>query len=105
MIFKQKKKTRHITLLSGQAVLFDGPLPEIPLREELILKTSTHFFNDPNPCYIHRGAVRIRLTAELESSLLSADPDLALLEDYTGLTGIDMVCIDGVQIQKESSDH
>lgn len=105
MIFKQKKKTRHITLLSGQTVLFDGPLPEIPLSEELILKTSTHFFNDPNPCYIHRGAVRIRLTAELETSLLSSAPDFSMVESYTGMTGIDAICFDGVQLKKDGSDH
>lgn len=92
MLFKpkQKKKIRCVILSSDTAELYNGPLSEIPLCESLILETSTRFFNDPNPCYIHRGAVRVRLTAELEALFVSCDQSqlCAKFESYTGLEGI-----------------
>lgn len=92
MLFKpkQKKKIRCVILSSDTAELYNGPLAEVPLREELIIETSTRFFNDPNPCYIHRGAVRVRLTAELEALFTSADQAelCSQFESYTGLCGI-----------------
>ncbi len=90
---KQKKKIRHVTLYAKNTELYSGPLAEIPLCESLIIETSTRFFNDPNPCYIHRGAVRVRLTAELEALFASADSDTLCTKFalYTGLADIDNV--------------
>ncbi|MCI8624318.1 MAG: hypothetical protein HFG26_11765 [Provencibacterium sp.] len=50
-------------------LLFEGELQDIPLREEMILQKSIEFFDDPSPCYIHRGAVMNRLYMELEDAL------------------------------------
>ena len=37
----------------------------IPIKEEVIIGRSKIFFNDPEPCYIHRGAVCVRLNEEI----------------------------------------
>jgi hypothetical protein len=49
----------------GGAVLFEGPLNELRFSEALIIAKSRHFFNDPEPCFIHRSAVAARLFGEL----------------------------------------
>lgn len=41
------------------------PLQELPLPEACVLELSERYFNDPEPCVIHRNAVRIRVIAEL----------------------------------------
>lgn len=66
---KQKKPELQLRLFteSGQEIcLF---LPDFKFKEQVILEHSKRFFNDPNPCYIHRGAVTVRLLAELEEEL------------------------------------
>ncbi|MBQ7839766.1 MAG: hypothetical protein IJ390_04670 [Lachnospiraceae bacterium] len=70
---KEKKKSkpegRRVCVLGEEKVLYEGKLEELPLREDVILAKSEEFFHDPNPCYIHRGAVSIRLYLELEQAL------------------------------------
>lgn len=44
------------------------PLPpsaEFPLPEEIVLMLSVRYFNDPEPCEIHRAAVQKRAMLEL----------------------------------------
>lgn len=38
---------------------------ELPIKENAILEKSIQFFNDPDPCYIHRGAVNMRINEEI----------------------------------------
>ena len=52
----------------GEHEVYRGTLTDLPLKEEIILEKSEEFFNDPNPCFIHRSAVRVRLLAELEEA-------------------------------------
>lgn len=94
MLFKQKKKPARLTLSSNGTVLYQGPVSEVPLKESKVLEVSTRFFNDPNPCYIHRGAVRVRLTAEIEQMMQSGTPDLPMLRAYTGLENIDSALLE-----------
>lgn len=73
MFFKKEKKKkaergRYVRIVGGQGILYEGRLEELPLREEVILAKSEEFFHDPDPCYIHRGAVSIRLYLELEEA-------------------------------------
>lgn len=65
MFFKPKKKLPSLQLCSHGHVVYEGFLKDIPLRESIILEKSVQFFNDPEPCHIHRSAVRVRLTEEL----------------------------------------
>lgn len=84
MPFLRKKQILTITLFQGDEVLYRGPLEEIPLEEEEVLAGSVRFFDDPDPCYIHRGAVRARFTAEMEEALKADPDDLSLIRKYTG---------------------
>jgi hypothetical protein len=49
----------------GETLLIDTTF-HLPLSEAMILQKCLEFFNDPDPCYIHRGAVITRLYFELE---------------------------------------
>ena len=60
------KMIKYITVHSQDKLLYDGKWDEIPFDEKIILEYSIRFFDDPSPCYIHRGAVRVRLLSELE---------------------------------------
>lgn len=95
MLFRQKKKIVRLTVFCEDHILYQGPVSEVPLRESKVLEVSTRFFNDPNPCYIHRGAVRVRLTAELEEMMKKDScPDLAMLREYTGLDSADRALLE-----------
>ena len=66
---KEKEKEKVIRVcLKGEEV-YRGTMTDLPLKEEIILSKSDEFFNDPNPCFIHRSAVRVRLIAELEEAV------------------------------------
>lgn len=65
MFFKSKKTLEIIQLYHNSQLLYEGELKDLPLKESVVLAKSLEFFNDPEPCYIHRGAVRIRLTEEI----------------------------------------
>ena len=54
----------HLYSESGE-LLREMPLQELPLPEACVLELSERYFNDPEPCVIHRNAVRMRVIAEL----------------------------------------
>lgn len=41
-------------------------LTSVPIKEQTIISKSIEFFNDPEPCFIHRSAVIKRLVAEID---------------------------------------
>lgn len=45
-------------------------MTSLPIKEEFIVKKSMEYFNDPEPCFIHRGAVFTRILAELDEYFL-----------------------------------
>ena len=53
--------------------LYDGRLTDFSMREETIKSLSLQFFNDPEPCEIHRSAVLSRVFMELEEALRSGE--------------------------------
>ncbi|MBQ1189321.1 MAG: hypothetical protein IIX57_02765, partial [Lachnospiraceae bacterium] len=64
----------------------------LPIRESVILEKSVEFFDDPEPCHIHRGAVRVRLTAEIQLEIENnKDPEIPgpLLKRYANFETID----------------
>lgn len=94
MLFKKKSSPAplpSVRVLAGERVLYEGKLKDIPLKETVILEKSVHFFNDPEPCYIHRGAVRIRLTEELHQELLARTDGTPgpVFTEYADLEGAD----------------
>lgn len=94
MVFGRKKKILQLTLLGDDEILYQGPLEEVPLEEEEVIAGSVRFFNDPDPCYIHRGAVRVRFTAEIEEALKAEPQNLDLLMRYTGCTALTAARLD-----------
>ncbi len=66
----KKKSLMYMRVLDqGGAILFEGLPTNLPFPEEVIIQKSIHYFNDPHPCYIHRGAVIMRLAAEMQQAL------------------------------------
>ena len=75
MFFKAKKSSLKalplLRLYVESRLIYDGLLKDLPLKEEIILQKSVEFFDDPDPCHIHRSAVRVRLVAEPGPLLLA----------------------------------
>jgi hypothetical protein len=69
---KRAGKKREMTLVlrdgSGREVFCDNP-SALELEEETMLRLSVRFFNDPEPCVIHRSAVVKRVAMELAEML------------------------------------
>ena len=82
-MFLKHKKKRFLTVTLDNTILYDGLWDNLPLAEEIIIEKSIEFFDDKEPCEIHRGAVQIRLLAELEA-LLSTSDFKSLFLTYTG---------------------
>lgn len=87
-LFK-KKTILYARLESNGSVLYSGRWNDLPLAEEVILKKSVEFFDDADPCYIHRNAVRVRLISELEGMKSEKDRFLETLSEWTGLGTVD----------------
>ena len=62
---KHKEQAKELEVRLDGKVLFSGSLIELPLKDEWIVKKCVEFFNDPEPCFIHRGAVSVRLLNEI----------------------------------------
>ena len=92
MLFKKKKPLPTIQLYNANTLLYDGFLKDVPLKESVILEKSVAFFDDPEPCHIHRGAVRTRLTAEIQKELEKASDASVpgpLLKQYINFDSVD----------------
>lgn len=91
---REKKCKKYIRIFSGSQISYDGLFEALPLCEPVIIQKSIQFFDDPEPCYIHRNAVRIRMLAELEQITgpsfpsSSKSPALELLRQYTGISSL-----------------
>lgn len=69
-MFKWKNRAKTVQQLSLLAAdgtaLLSVPVQEMPIPEACVIELSEQFFHDPEPCEIHRGAVRLRAVAELQ---------------------------------------
>jgi hypothetical protein len=100
---KAKEKYRFCTILlrgKGGTVLFTGPLETLRFSEKLTVAKSIYFFNDPEPCFIHRSAVAARLFEELNlllekaKTISAAELDKSCpgyLDEYPGAESIEIV--------------
>lgn len=86
MLFKAKASLPHLILFADGQKIYNGRLSEIPIKETVILNKSVHFFNDPEPCHIHRNAVRMRLAQEIlqecQEECSSPGPILCAYADF-----------------------
>lgn len=93
MFFRKKSAAPalpSVRILAGDHVVYEGLLKDIPIKETVLIEKSIYFFDDPEPCFIHRDAVRVRLTEELHQELLrenNAKPG-PLLISYADLSSI-----------------
>lgn len=87
MFFHHKKSLwlPRICLYHEDTILYQGLLKDLPIKEHVLIEKSIHFFNDPEPCNIHRTAVRIRLTEELQKNL-------PLLSNESGCNMLNEIC-------------
>lgn len=90
---------QRIRIDGPAGVMYDGALTVIKIPESLIIELSIEFFDDPEPCHIHRGAVLKRVFMEInmqlgnQSTTAAADlPDgvRRYLVAYEGLTSVTM---------------
>jgi hypothetical protein len=100
---KAKDKYRFCTILlrgKDRTVLFTGPLETLRFPEKLIAAKSLNYFNDPEPCFIHRGAVEVRLFEELNlllekaKTLSAAELDKSCpgyLDEYPGSESVEII--------------
>jgi hypothetical protein len=81
-------------------ILYEGPLNGLSFPEKLIIAKSIYFFNDEEPCFIHRSAVASRLFEELNRLLeqrgkMSAaelqESSPGYMDEYPGLEYIESV--------------
>ncbi len=65
---RKKAKEEIVTIYSKDGEqLFNGRLFDLPLKEKAVINMSIDYYSDPTPCYIHRGAVMMRLYDELRA--------------------------------------
>ena len=93
---KTSPKQKHVSIYRDRELLYQGKWNELPFTEKIITEYSIRFFGDPDPCYIHQDAVRVRLLAELEESWDNSPAEnradwYAALSSYTGMDGISEV--------------
>ncbi len=80
---------------SRDELLFSGELHSVPIKEAVIITKSIEFFDDHNPCYIHRGAVTIRLLGEIEA-YLKRHTEKNFIVDRHSVSVVDYIDIDGI---------
>ena len=56
-------------------ILIEKKLTALHLKDEVIIEKSIEFFNDPEPCMIHRSAVMKRIYMEINEFFLLAMKD------------------------------
>ena len=67
-----KSHKRTVNVGTGGHLRYSGAVEDLPVAEDVLIAKSVEFFSDPEPCYIHRSAVRARLYAEFDHWLDSA---------------------------------
>lgn len=73
-MFGRKKKTVVLTLYGavGEEV-YSGPLAAWKIPEREVIRLSVQYFDDPEPCHIHRSAVCQRAYLEMIQAHLGAE--------------------------------
>ena len=70
MLRRTKKPVRVIEMVDALGnVLLADRVDAVFVPESRVVELSVKYFNDPAPCYIHRGAVLSRAFAEIERAL------------------------------------
>lgn len=79
---KKKPPAPQVTFADAQGrTLYSGDLYALPIGQDKIIEKSIEFYDDPEPCAIHRGAVYTRLCAEIEQFLSARAGDAPVCID------------------------
>lgn len=80
----RKKRRRLLKIWNAKGtLLFSDEIKMLEIPEQMVLRLSREFFNDPNPCEIHRSAVMTRVFMELEQTLaLGCRQKVVALSDW-----------------------
>ena len=62
-------KVRIVKISSNNDILFSGPVNELPILDKQVIAGSVEFYDDPEPCMIHRSAVISRYYIQIEQWL------------------------------------
>jgi hypothetical protein len=60
---------------SNGSIVLEQNVLRLSLKEESIIAKSMEFYNDPEPCMLHRSAVMKRMYLEWEDFILRRLPD------------------------------
>ena len=63
-------------------VLYKGPILNIPIKEDCIIKKSIEVFGDEDPCIIHQSFVVKELVDELLDLLKKGNTSILNVKDY-----------------------
>lgn len=62
-------------------IVFNNKIMNLQLPEHLVIEKSIKWFNDPDPCFIHKSAVMKRLFIELEDHIIKESNTKVLIEE------------------------
>lgn len=66
----EKRGLMYIRVLDQSgSILYEGLAANLSFPDEAILQKCLQFFHDPQPCHIRRGAVILRMAAEIQNAL------------------------------------
>lgn len=66
---RTKRRPARLQLRNAQGeAVFDDRIDRLSVEESRVIELSILYFNDPEPCFIHRGAVLSRVFGELEAA-------------------------------------
>lgn len=68
-----RKIPENVRIVADGIVIYHGKWNDLPIGEETMLRKSREFFDDPEPCYIHRAGVRLKLLTEIGELLMRTD--------------------------------
>lgn len=74
--------------------IYNGGLTGLSFPDDQVVALSIKFFNDPEPCEIHRGAVISRALLELEAAI---EPEKTVDIEVLGELGTYLSAYPGVQ--------
>lgn len=60
-----KKQRKSIKIKKASELLYEGEVFCLPIKDMKVISGSIEFFNDPEPCMIHRSAVISRYYMEI----------------------------------------
>lgn len=62
-------------------IVFNNKIMNLQLPEHLVIEKSIKWFNDPDPCFIHKSAVMKRLFIELEDHINEGNNSKVQIEE------------------------